>query len=178
MMRDNAGLSINKTNTNGPYEAKDKTGAHSIAALNRFICDSKNGATYSDNIKASIGEKPDPVNPYLPNKYATRPLPTEKFGAQNRQSGGGCSCGIRRRPTYIIEGTPVEKFCGCDTVFMERAPEILSYGPIALIVLILFAAILISKIVICRLRNATVTSTATPQTMNGGVIDENFDSII
>ena len=167
---------INK-NTVYTAEKPDKSGAHSIAALNRFICDSKNGATYSNNIKAAIGEKPDQVNPYIPCKYG-KPLPDEKFTVKNK----ACPCidKTKPRPGTNPIAQSQEKFCGCKRVIEDHAPEILSYGPIALVVLILCAAILISKIVICRLMKKVDVK---PEEqgglgMSGGVIDSDFESII
>lgn len=176
-MRQNDGLNIGRSNVN-PYaaEKKDKTGSHSIAALNRFICDSKNGATYSNNIKAAIGEKPDPVNPYIPCKYG-KPLPDEKFTIHGKLGNDACPC---KRP--IIKPDKKEGFCGCGPVFVQHAPEILAYGPIVLIVLILCAALLVAKIAICRLTGKAATPAANavspPKGMEGGVIDGDFDSII
>jgi hypothetical protein len=177
-MKQDDGLAINKK-TVYAAEKPDKSGAHSIAALNRFICDSKNGATYSNNIKAAIGEKPDPVNPYIPHKYG-KPLPDEKFTIKNQI----CPClgKTPRRPENTTIGRTHEKFCGCSQAFIDHAPEILSYGPIALIVLILCAVLLISKIVICRLTGKVAEKTAkavsNTQNMEGGVIDSDFESII
>lgn len=176
MMQQDDGLSTNRKTPPFSAEKPDKSGAHSIAALNRFICDSKNGATYSNNIKACIGEKPDPVNPYIPQKMH-KPLPDEKFTVEN----DACKCGIRqRRP--LMETIPREGFCGCGKVFMHHSKEITAYGPIVLVVLILIAALLISKIIINRLTGTSVSGVAksisTPNTLTGGIIDSDFESII
>lgn len=180
-MRQNDGLNTGRVNVN-PYaaEKKDKTGSHSIAALNRFICDSKNGATYSNNIKAAIGEKPDPVNPYIPCKYG-KPLPDEKFTIRGKLANEGCGCTRKDEPLAIIPKRK-EGFCGCEQAFVQHAPEILSYGPIVLIVLILCAALLVAKIAICRLTGKAAAPVANAVSfskgMDGGVIDGDFDSII
>ena len=176
MMQQDDGLSTNRKTPPFSAEKPDKSGAHSIAALNRFICDSKNGATYSNNIKASIGEKPDPVNPYIPQK-THRPQPHEKFTTENN----ACNCGIRQRKP-LMDTIPREGFCGCGDVFMQHAGEINTYGPVVLIVLVLIAVLLISKIIINRLTGASVSGVAksisTSNTMKGGVIDSDFESII
>lgn len=174
MMSQDDGIS---TNRKTPYTAEkpDKSGAHSIAALNRFICDSKNGSTYSNNIKASIGEKPDPVNPYIPQKSQSG----EKFTVKNK-----CNCGAGRTKKPVLTTAPNarEKFCGCGNVFMQHSKEISLYGPLVLVVLILIAALLISKIIINRLSGASVAgvakSVSNPATLNGGAIDSDFESII
>ena len=174
MMQQDDGLSTNRKTPPFSAEKPDKSGAHSIAALNRFICDSKNGATYSNNIKASIGEKPDPVNPYIPQK-THKPLPGEKFTVEN----DACNCGIRsRRPLMNAPAASREGFCGCGNVFMQHSREISAYGPVVLVVLILIAALLISKIVICRLSRRTSNASFTPAGMSGGAIDADFESII
>ena len=173
MMRQDDGIS---TNRKTPYTAEkpDKSGAHSIAALNRFICDSKNGSTYSNNIKAAIGEKPDLVNPYIPQKTYKRP--DEKFTVKN-----DCNCGAIRSKKPLLSTVPTtqENFCGCGGVFMQHSREIMSYGPLALVVLILIAALLISKIIINRLSGSSGARVASASgSMSGGVIDSDFESII
>ena len=72
-MNNDDGLTTKRNTPPFSFPQEDKTGAHSIAALNRFICDSKNGSTYSDNIKASIGEKPESINPYIPTLPVVQP---------------------------------------------------------------------------------------------------------
>lgn len=176
MMQQDDGLSANRKTPPFSAEKPDKSGAHSIAALNRFICDSQNGAIYSNNIKACIGEKTDPVNPYIPQK-THKPKPHEKFSVDNK----ACPCGIRQRKP-LTDTIPREGFCGCGRVFMQHSKEITAYGPIVLVVLILIAALLISKIIICRLNGSSVSGVAravsTPSTLTGGVIDSDFESII
>lgn len=167
-------MSTNRKTPPFSAEKPDKSGAHSIAALNRFICDSKNGATYSNNIKASIGEKPDPVNPYIPQK-TRKPLPDEKFTVKNN----ACNCGIRsRRPLTDSPAASREGFCGCGEVFMRHSKEISDYGPIALVILILVAALLLAKIVICRLSRRSANVSVGPVGMAGGAVDADFESII
>lgn len=177
MMQQDDGIS---TNRKTPYTAEkpDKSGAHSIAALNRFICDSKNGSTYSNNIKSSIGEKPDQVNPYIIpqpiNPYKNRA--GEKFTVKNN-----CNCGAARprKPLLSTVPTTQENFCDCGNVFMQHSKEISFYGPIALVILILIAALLISKIIINRLSGkGVVSAVSNPESMSGGAIDSDFESII
>ena len=177
MMHQDDGLATNRKTPPFSAENPDKSGAHSIAALNRFICDSKNGSTYSNNIKAAIGETPDPVNPYIPQK-THKPQPHEHFTVEN-----DCSCGIR--PKKILSSAPAayhEGFCGCGDVFMQHTREINTYGPVVLVVLVLVALLLISKIIINRLFGSSVSGVAkavsTSNTMEGGVIDSDFESII
>jgi hypothetical protein len=177
MMSQDDGIS---TNRKTPYSAEkpDKSGAHSIAALNRFICDSKNGSTYSNNIKAAIGEKPDLVNPYIPHKTHNR-NPDEKFTIQNN-----CGCGSIRSKKPLLSTVPTtqEGFCGCGDVFMQHSKEISFYGPLVLVILILIAALLISKIIINRLSGRSAAGVArtvsNPASLTGGVIDSDFESII
>ena len=179
-MKQDDGLAINK-NTVYAAEKPDKSGAHSIAALNRFICDSKNGATYSNNIKAAIGEKPDPVNPYIPYKQGN-PLPTEKFSVKTK--GGVCPCLGKNinRPSARNTAKRREGFDGPGDSLTKHSPEILFYGSITLVVLILFAVLLISKIIMCRVsgKNAEKSDTQdlTEQGMTGGILDSDFESII
>ena len=163
---------MNTKRNTPPYSIpqEDKTGAHSIAALDRFICDSKNGSTYSDNIKAAIGEKPETINPYIPTKM-NKPLPQESFRPTEGRLANSCNCGLNKKKGFL---TPPEAFCGCGRTIMENAEGFMLYGPIVIVVLVLFAAFLVARIIIHR-KGKMERSSAT---MQGGVIDESFDSII
>ena len=166
---------INTKNINPPFSfsKEDKTGAHSITALDRYICATKNGSTYSDNIRASIGEKPETPNPYIPTK-THKPLPQESFRPTDGRLANSCGCMLGKKGTK--EGAPTEPFCGCGKVFMENADSIMAYGPIIIIVLVLLAAFLVARIIIVRKGNRDETPAT--KTMAGGAIDESFDSII
>ncbi len=166
---------VNTKHINPPFSFSkgDKTGAHSITALDRYICATKNGSTYSDNINASIGEKPETPNPYIPTK-THKPLPQESFKPTDGRLANSCGCMLGKKGTK--EGAPTEPFCGCGKVFMENADSIMAYGPIIIIVLVLLAAFLVARIIIVRKGNRDETPAT--KTMSGGAIDESFDSII
>ncbi len=156
-----------------PYSIpqEDKTGAHSIAALDRFICDSKNGSIYSDNIKASIGERPETINPYIPTEI-NKPLPRETFRVTDGRLANSCGCGLNKKKGLL---TAPETFCGCGKTFMDNADGFMRYGPIVIVVLVLFAALLVARIIIYRKGKMESSSAST---MQGGAIDESFDAII
>jgi hypothetical protein len=137
-MNNDAGLANNRRTDPFSFPANDKTGAHSIAALDRYICDSKNGSIYSDNIKAAIGEAPTMVNPYIPTK-TYKPLPQESFRSPKGRFANSCGC--NRRRNQLPDGTNVESFCG--NLFIENKDKILGTGPIVLVVLIVIGVILL-----------------------------------
>ena len=139
-MNNDTGLTNNRHTDPFSFPANDKTGAHSIAALDRYICDSKNGSIYSNNIKNAIGETPTTVNPYIPTK-TYKPLPQESFRSPMGKLANSCGCDRKRRQQ---EGT-VEPFCG--NMFIENKDKILGTGPIVLIVLIVIGVILLYFIV-------------------------------
>lgn len=170
-MNNDDGLTTKRNTPPFSFPQEDKTGAHSIAALNRFICDSKNGSTYSDNIKASIGEKPESVNPYIPTKM-NKPLPQESFRPTDGRLANSCGCGLNKKKGLL---TKPETFCGCGKVFMENADAFMHYGPIVIIILVLFAALLVARIIINRKYKTEILSKST---MQGGAIDDSFDAII
>ena len=172
VMNNDDGLTTKRNTPPFSFPQEDKTGAHSIAALNRFICDSKNGSTYSNNIKASIGEKAESVNPYIPTKI-NKPLPQESFRPTDGRLANSCGCGLNKKKGLLTN--PPEAFCGHSKSFMENAESFMHYGPIIIIVLVLFAALLVARIIIYRKGK---TETPSKPTMKGGVIDESFDAII
>ena len=172
VMNNDDGVTTKRNTPPFSFPTEDKTGAHSIAALNKFICDSKNGSIYSDNIKASIGEKPEMVNPYIPTK-THKPLPQESFRPTEGRLANSCGCGLDKKRGLIQPST--EAFCGCGRTFMENSGVIMHYGPIVIIVLVLFAALLVARIIIYRKNKAEVS---TANSLTGGVIDNNFDAII
>ena len=139
-MNNDAGLANNRHTDPFSFPANDKTGAHSIAALDRYICDSKNGSIYSDNIKAAIGETPTMVNPYIPTK-TYKPLPQESFRSPMGRFANSCGCGRRGNKQPPEGGVPVESFCG--NLFIENKDRILGTGPVVLIVLIVIGVILL-----------------------------------
>lgn len=171
VMNNDDGLTTKRNTQPFSFPQEDKTGAHSIAALNRFICDSKNGSTYSDNIKASIGEKPETINPYIPTKM-NKPLPRESFRPTDGRLANSCGCGLNKKKGLL---TAPEAFCGCGNAFMENSDKIMRYGPIVIVILVLFATLLVARIIIHR---KSKMETSSEPTMQGGAIDESFDSII
>ena len=175
-MNNDDGLSTKRNTPPFSFPQEDKTGAHSIAALDRFICDSKNGSIYSDSIKASIGEKPEAVNPNIPTEI-NKPLPRESFRVTDGRLANSCNCGLNKKKVYP---QPSEGFCGCDNAFMDNAAGFMQYAPIVIIVLVLFAAFLVARIIIYRKDKAAFNNGSQPkvETQTGGVIDTSFDSII
>lgn len=173
VMNNDEGLTTKRNLPQVSFPKEDKTGAHSITALDRYICATKNGSTYSDNIKASIGEKPETPNPYIPTK-TYKPLPQESFRPTDGRLANSCGCMLGKKGTK--ESGSAEHFCGCGKVFMDNAGSIMAYGPIVIIVLVLLAAFLVARIIINRKGNRDETPAT--KTMAGGAIDESFDSII
>lgn len=176
-MNDNDGLSTKRNTPPFSFPQEDKTGAHSIAALDRFICDSKNGSIYSDNIKAAIGEKPEAVNPYVPTEM-NKPLPQESFTITEGRLSNSCGCGLNKKKGLLEP--PAEAFCGRDKGFGDSAEGFMQYAPILIIVLVLFAALLVARIIIYRKDKAKSVKSPQPkaETQTGGVIDSSFDAII
>ena len=173
VVNNNDGLTTERNTPPFSFSKEDKTGAHSIAALDNYICASKNGSIYSDNIKASIGEKPDSVNPYIPMK-THKPLPRESFRPTDGRLANSCGCMLGKKRSG--QGNNTESFCGCGKAFMDNAGSIMAYGPIVIVILVLLAAFLVARIIISRKGNRNETTAA--KTMAGGAIDESFDSII
>lgn len=143
----------------------DRTGAHSVAALDRFICDSKNGATYSNNIKASIGEPPEP------SMLVKAGMPHESFRnkpsiVQGKLATRKCDCG-RLKPIKPSR----EGFCGCGRVFVDNASNILTCGPIVLVILVLIAAFLFCRIIITR-KNCMLLKAANASLTGGEAPDK------
>ena len=192
-MNNDDGLSTKRNTPPFSFPKDDKTGAHSIAALDRYICDSKNGSTYSNNIKASIGEQPDIVNPYIPTKTG-KPLPRESFKPVRGKLANSCGCG-RNRPVNAPAPAPQEGFrggcrgCGCESETMKQAKKFMTYAPIAIVVLVIVAAFLVARIIIQHKNKGKVaerrdneenisSEQSSDETMSGGVIDRRFDAII
>lgn len=172
MMNNDDGLTTNRKTPPFSFPKDDKTGAHSIAALDRYICDSKNGSIYSDNIKAAIGEKPATVNPYIPTG-THKPLPRESFRVTEGRLANSCGCRLGKKRGPLPD--PPESFCDSGKTSVENDHPILMYGPIMIIVLVLFAALLVARMILYR---KSKNIGARVKTMRGGVINDSFDSII
>lgn len=169
VMNNDDGLSTKRNTPPYSIPQEDKTGAHSIAALDRFICNSKNGGIYSDNIRAAIGEKPTTMNPNIPTTV-NKPLPQESFRPTEGRLANSCGCGLNKKKGLL---TAPEAFCG--GTFMDNTEGFMHYAPIIIIVLVLFAALLVARMIIHR--KDKMGNPSRP-TMQGGVIDESFDAII
>lgn len=174
VVNNDSGISTKHVNQSTSFPKEDKSGAHAITALDKYICATKNGSIYSDNIKASVGEKPETPNPYIPTK-TYKPLPQESFRPTDGRLANSCGCMLGKKGTKE-GGTQAESFCGCGKAFMENADSIMAYGPIFIIVLVLLAGFLVARIIISRKGNRDETPAT--KTMAGGAIDESFDSII
>ena len=174
VVNNNSGINTKNIHPPFSFSKEDKTGAHSITALDNYVCATKNGSIYSDNIRAAVGEKPETPNPYIPTK-THKPLPQESFRPTDGRLANSCGCMLGKKGTKE-GGTQAESFCGCGKAFMDNADSIMAYGPIIIIILVLLAAFLVARIIIVRKGNRDETPAT--KTMAGGVIDESFDSII
>lgn len=175
-MNNDNGLSTKRNTPPFSFPQEDKTGAHSIAALDRFICDSKNGSTYSDSIKASIGEKPEAINPYIPTEI-NKPLPQESFIITEGRLANSCGCGLDKKKGLL---QPPETFCGFGETFTDNAEGFMKYAPYVIFVLVLFAVLLLARIFIYRKDKSGSASLSQPKvkSQTGGAIDNSFDAII
>ena len=110
------------------------------------------------------------VNPYIPTK-THKPLPQESFRPTEGRLANSCGCGLGKKKGLLKP--PAEAFCGGGKTFMNNAEGFMQYAPIVIIVLVLFAALLVARIIIYRKNKAEASSN-----MTGGAIDNDFDAII
>lgn len=166
-MNNDIGLANNRRSDPFSFPANDKTGAHSIAALDRYICDSKNGSIYSNNIKAAVGEAPTTVNPYIPTK-TNKPLPQESFRYPMGKLANSCGCNRRRNQPEIT----TEQFCG--HAFVENKNRVFEVCPIVLVILLIIGGILLFFII----KDKSHPSSRTSRTYNDEPKSESYESLI